>query len=353
MGLIGSSVIRRAPKNVEAAVQMVARRTGRAIDDAVIVVTRSALDEKRKTPAGVQTLAEQVISVISFMDSIGTPVLEAGRADILRYANSNEEWALGTQSVKLVGARAFYAQAAESGAIAESPAQRLPRIGNEDEQTEHHTKPLSEGQIVSVLDAITEDYGHPDRDLAARRDHAIILLMVRTGLREFEAAGLIKGGITRNASHWDMAFMGKGRRPAALKLPDDVYDDLARWWKAFEIRTGITVGPRDPVFTQTAGSRLKAAVEAGRLGPKSWMHNHTFNKLIKARFAAVDIEVPGMAAHSLRATCAVLAYYAGADLLEIQQLLRHKSLETTRIYLSHILPQASARAIDAIKLDLK
>ncbi len=107
------------------------------------------------------------------------------------------------------------------------------------------------------------------------------------------------------------------------------------------------------MFTPTRGSKIAKARAAGRLLPNSWVDPKDISRIVKRRFAAVGIVHDGMAAHSLRATAAVLAYQAGADLLEIQQLLRHKSLDTTRIYLSWILPQASDAAIDSIKLNLR
>ena len=45
--------------------------------------------------------------------------------------------------------------------------------------------------------------------------------------------------------------------------------------------------------------------------------------------------------HSLRHTAAVLSLKAGASIYDVQQMLGHKSIDTTRIYL---------RAIDAEKM---
>jgi site-specific recombinase XerD len=62
-----------------------------------------------------------------------------------------------------------------------------------------------------------------------------------------------------------------------------------------------------------------------RITPKAIWH------IVKA--AAVRAEIPNLAPHDLRRTCARLCHLAGGELEQIQFLLGHASVQTTERYL--------------------
>jgi integrase/recombinase XerD len=144
-----------------------------------------------------------------------------------------------------------------------------------------------------------------------RRDYAILLLLVRLGLRSCEVAALTLDDIDWRAGEL-LIRVGKSRRRDRLPLPDDVGKALAGY-----LRRGR---PR------SADRALFVRVYAPRAGLSA-------NGVKQAvRHACGRAGVPECGAHRLRHTAATDLLQAGAPLAEIAQLLRHRSVSTTAIY---------------------
>jgi len=147
------------------------------------------------------------------------------------------------------------------------------------------------------------------RRTVGQRDYALLLLMVRLGLRVGEVAALRLDDIDWRAG--EMLVRGKGNRQDRLPVPVDVGEALVGY-----LRRRQTIDCRQ-VF-------LSARAPAGPLSASA----------IKAvvRAACVRAGVPPVGAHRLRHTAATQMLRVGASLPEIAQVLRHRKLETTAIY---------------------
>jgi site-specific recombinase XerD len=147
------------------------------------------------------------------------------------------------------------------------------------------------------------------RRTVGRRDYALLLLMVRLGLRVGEVAALRLDDIDWRAG--EILVWGKGNREDRLPVPVDVGEALVGY-----LRRRQTIDCRQ-VF-------LRARAPAGPLSASA----------IKAavRGACVRAGVAPVGAHRLRHTAATQMLRAGASLPEISQVLRHRKLETTAIY---------------------
>jgi len=147
--------------------------------------------------------------------------------------------------------------------------------------------------------------------VAGRRDYAILLLLVRLGLRRGEVAALGLDDVDWRAG--ELIVRGKGPRVERMPLPTDVGEALADY-----LRHGrpATVEGR-PVF-----ARVKAPQRALTPGGVTQV------VVSAARRAGLE----PVTAHRLRHTAATELLRAGAPLAEIGQLLRHRSQLTTAIY---------------------
>ena len=149
------------------------------------------------------------------------------------------------------------------------------------------------------------------RRAGGRRDYAVILLILRLGLRANEVATLRLDDIDWRAGQ--LTVHGKGGRVDQLPLPVDVGEAIAAYlWRgrppsATAREVFLRVQPPLVGLTRVGVSSLVAAA---------------------ARRAGLGVVRP----RRLRHTAATDMLRAGASLPEIGQVLRHRSLGSTAIY---------------------
>ena len=157
----------------------------------------------------------------------------------------------------------------------------------------------------------------PDRTAwLGRRDHAILLLLLQTGLRVSEMRELrCEDIIFSTGPH--VRCRGKGRKERCTPLTRDTVSVLRAWLAE---RAGL---PHEPAFPSRRGTVLsRDAVE--RLVAK---HADT------ARTSCASLRTKAVTPHVLRHTTAVTLLHAGNDRAVIALWLGHESIETTQMYL--------------------
>jgi integrase/recombinase XerD len=149
-----------------------------------------------------------------------------------------------------------------------------------------------------------------------RRDRALILLMVQTGLRISELI-MLRGNHIHLGAGAHVACHGKGRKDRITPLTKPTVNALRDWMAESSIK------PTDPIFsTQTGKSLSRDAIEH-RLAH----HHHT------AALACPSMNAKHVTAHVLRHTAAMRLLEAGVDTTVIALWLGHERVETTAIYL--------------------
>jgi integrase/recombinase XerD len=148
------------------------------------------------------------------------------------------------------------------------------------------------------------------RSVLGRRDYAILITLLRLGLRAREVAGLTLDDIDWRAG--ELVVRGKGARQDRLPLPAEVGHAIASY-----LRRGRARSDRREVF-------LQARAPFGPIAPG------TVSSTV--RRACRRAAVPEVGAHRLRHTLACEMISAGVSLVEIAQVLRHHSLQTTAVY---------------------
>ena len=148
------------------------------------------------------------------------------------------------------------------------------------------------------------------RTALGRRDYAVLMLLVRLGLRRGEVAALQLNDIDWRRG--EIAIRGKGRRLDRLPLPIDVGHALSEY-----LRLGRRRIASPSVF-------LRVHAPLGALSSQA-----IGDLLYKACRRA---QLPRIGAHRLRHSAATHMLRQGASLSEIAQVLRHRSLLTTAIY---------------------
>jgi len=154
------------------------------------------------------------------------------------------------------------------------------------------------------------------RSFLGRRDHALLLLAIQTGLRVSELTGLrCHDVVLGTGAH--VRCSGKGRKERATPLTTTTVAVLEAW---LEERGGE---PDDPLFPTRQGTALS------RYGVTVLVARH-------AKVAAVhcpSLAIKKVSPHVLRHTAAMRLLHAGVDTSVIALWLGHESVETTQIYL--------------------
>jgi integrase/recombinase XerD len=160
------------------------------------------------------------------------------------------------------------------------------------------------------------------RRLVGRRDYAVLLLLVRLGLRAGEVAALGLDDLDWRAG--ELLVHGKGGRRDRLPLPVDVGEALVDYLRH---RPG---SEHRAVFLQMIGGARPVS-------------RHTVSGLV--REACLRAGVERVAPHQLRHTAASGMLAAGASLAEIAQVMRHSEQTTTAIYarVDHVALRTVAR----------
>ena len=173
-------------------------------------------------------------------------------------------------------------------------------------------------RTVTFLDAdeIAALLAAPDRTTwAGRRDHALLLLAVQTGLRASELVGLSCGDVAvGSGAH--IRCMGKGRKERATPLRRETAKLLAGW-------IGTDKDAIRPLFPSIRGERLsRDALE------------HLVRKhCLTAERACPSIGSKRVTPHTLRHSTAMDLLHHGVDPAVIALWLGHENVETTQIYI--------------------
>ena len=186
---------------------------------------------------------------------------------------------------------------------------------------------LTSKQVSKLLNTVSKD------DLAGLRDYAIIALIVTTGLRTIEVVRANIGDLRTVADFTALYILGKGRDEKAeyVKVPFEVENAIRAYLNA----RGET-DAQAPLFASTSNNN-----KGGRLTTRA------VSGICKGNLIEAGFNSERLTAHSLRHTAATLNLLNGGTLTETQQLLRHKSLNTTMIY-SHALERAKNNSEDRI-----
>jgi integrase/recombinase XerD len=165
-------------------------------------------------------------------------------------------------------------------------------------------------KAVSRADAQALLGGCDRRRALGRRDYAVIIVLLRLGLRRGEVARLTLDDIDWRAG--ELVVRGKGGRVDRLPLPADVGEAIAAY-----LRRGRPASDRREVFL-----RSRAPFEPIAPG--------TVSSTVRRACRRAGIAEVG--SHRLRHTTACAMVSAHVPLQQVGQVLRHRSLQSTAIY---------------------
>jgi site-specific recombinase XerD len=229
-------------------------------------------------------------------------------ADFLVHAETVRGNSARSRNTRLAAIRSFFRYVAMSDPAWLLHCQRI--LAMPSKRYVKRTVTFLDGEEIAALLAA------PDRSTwAGRRDHALLLLAVQTGLRASELVGLRCGDVVLGSGA-NIRCMGKGRKERATPLRRETARLLAAW-------LGDDKDASSPLFPSIRGERLsRDALE------------HLVRKhCLTAARACPSIGAKRVTPHTLRHSTAMDLLHHGVDPAVIALWLGHESVATTQIYI--------------------
>jgi site-specific recombinase XerC len=240
------------------------------------------------------------------------PRLALNRIVAVRYRMFLEGRGLAANTInqQLAAVRRLAYEAADAGLLSPELAAGIARVKGVKQLGHRSGNWLSLAQSSQVLRNTGGD------SLRAKRDYAMLAVLLGCGLRRSELVGLETDEVQTRQDHWAIVdLIGKGRRVRTVPIPYWVKQAIDRWVTA----AGIT-----------DGKIFRAVTRRGKVWGKGISQNLVW---CVVRNCCKGVGLEHIAPHDLRRTCAKLCHSGGGELEQIQFLLGHASVQTTERYL--------------------
>jgi integrase len=161
--------------------------------------------------------------------------------------------------------------------------------------------------------------------LQGKRDRALVVLLMATGMRRAAVAGLRWGDFQPRNGGMAVTWALKGGGTITRELAPWCWAALKEWREA----SGLPAGPDDPVFVALHDRSRHLGHE-----PRGPLSAEAIRQVLRTLAKRAGIEPPSkVRPHTLRRTAAHLLRESGASLEEVRAFLAHSSLTTTQRYL--------------------
>ena len=215
------------------------------------------------------------------------------RDDLVTYrAHLAETYAQSTAARMWAVARRLLDEAVQRGLLPKNPAEGIRGFKAGDDESLHRA--LKREEAKALLDAI-------DRSTAlGKRDYALLMLLLRTGIRRAEVVALTLGDLVMEQGyHVAIIRHGKGNKRGLAKLPIEVRQMIDDY---LEAAGRACAAPEAPLFV---------SFRKGDHPQEKPLHPNQVERIVKQHAQAVGIV---MSPHGMRASFITLAFEGGADL---------------------------------------
>lgn len=267
--------------------------------------------EKGRAANTIAAYRRDLGSYAEWLAERGVTVLDVTHAQLVEFVGARRGSGAASSSIarQLAAIRMLHRHLAIEGERPDDPAAELEGV----RVPSGIPKPLTEAQVVSLIDAVVVT------EPIHRRDLALIELLYATGARISEAVGLSIGEIDLDARL--VRLYGKGAKERIVPFGSTAAAALEDWFSASGRARVVPEQWRsrndaEAVFLNTRGGRLTRQA--------AWQVLKQYG-----RRAGIGEQ---LSPHVLRHSCATHLLDHGADLRVVQEMLGHASISTTQIY---------------------
>lgn len=236
---------------------------------------------------------------------------ELNKATVQHYAAEMRAGGMSAQNInqRLSAIRKMATEASDNGALPAPLAEGIKRVKGIRAEGQRTGNWLDKDQAQAFINAPTP------ATLKGKRDRALLGLLIGTGIRRGEAAGVAFEQVQQRDGRWVLVdLVGKRNKTRTVPVPCWAKAALDAWTKA----AGITSG------------RLFRPINKGDRISGQAMTAQAVYVAIKTYAEALGLT---LAAHDTRRTFAKLAHKGGAPVDQIKLSLGHESIATTERYL--------------------
>ena len=240
----------------------------------------------------------------AWLDSKGADLLAAERVHVNAYRHTLTG-APATVARKLAALSSFYRYALADGVVGRNPVETVvrPKIDADHSATQG----LTREQAKALLAAAVAD---------GPRSHALVSLLIFTGIRVSEALNASTPDYGHDAGHRTLSIQRKGGKASKIAIPAPAVEALNRYLNTTGAEMVAGTGGSLPLFTTATG--------------KPWGRSEVFRTVQRlAREAGIEGKITP---HSLRHTFATIALDSGTALHDLQDSMGHADPRTTRRY---------------------
>lgn len=261
-------------------------------------------------PKTVETYRKAIKQFFNYMyeNEISQPT----REDIIAFRDSLKDTHKPTTVQTYLTATKLFFQWLEQEGIYHNVAQHIKGVKIEKGHKKDYLTSKQSHKVLETVDTTT---------LKGLRDYAIVALMLTTGMRTIEVERADVTDLRTLGDSTVLYLQGKGRdeKTEYVKVAPQVEDALRAYLNARgEVKS-------QALFTSTS-----------RNNNGERMTTRAIRAIAKEALVNAGYDSERLTAHSMRHTAGTLALLNGAELTQVQQLLRHSSINTTMIYLHGI-----------------
>lgn len=217
-----------------------------------------------------------------------------------------------TRNRRLMALRTFYKSLVKSEMLPFNPAQEVDMA-----RTERNSLPtyLNEEELVAFFNSINEDEFYI-------RNKCMLMLMSLAGLRVIEVHHLNVTDLIRDQEDPGIRVFGKGNKERYIPLPPPLFELLLDY--EWNYRPVPKADHSNAFFLSRRGTRIsRRRIQEIAEETFARLKNLTGTKYLREK---------KLSAHKLRHTFGTSLVKNGVDLVTIQELMGHSSLNTTQIY---------------------
>lgn len=295
--------------------------TASSVSGEIIIVGSIRTDLERITNVLVKNVAASsqriyqtdALQLARWLVERGVSVAEVNYEMMSEYrAHLAAKYASPTAARKLTVARRMLEVAVLLGIRPDNPAQQVKAFGgSSDNETPHRALTRNEAkELLAVIDPSTSK---------GKRDFALVMLLLRTGMRRAEAAALRLGDLKLEQGHNTAIIrQGKGNKRRKAKLPVDVMRAISQYLEAIGRKETEAEAPLFVRFAKSDKPKLTG------------LDGQDIERIVRGYALKAGLE--GLSPHGLRASFVTLTLEGGAKLEQVQYAAGHADPRTTERY---------------------